>query len=340
MLAQGRCISVHDPSQVGEARREATNLASRLGFDESSAGRVAIVATEAARNLSLHANGGELVLTGLQWKNQPSMELLSIDRGPGMREVDKCMRDGYSTAGTPGTGLGAMARLADDFDVYSVPDKGTVLMARFLANHASASRGQQELEFSATSIPHSGEEVCGDAWGQESSVHGSTFVVADGLGHGDYAEQAAREALRIFRQAVGYKPSEILERMHAAMRSTRGAAVAVARVDLNQKIVVFAGIGNISAAILSNGTSRNMVSLNGTVGHEMRKVQEFVYPWAEDALLIMHSDGLGTRWDLGTYPGLWRRAPGVISGVLYRDFSRRRDDVTVLVARETRGQQG
>ncbi|HYD16440.1 MAG TPA: ATP-binding SpoIIE family protein phosphatase [Candidatus Nanoarchaeia archaeon] len=339
VLSHGHSISVHEESQVGEARREASSLATRLGFEQAAGGRVAIAVSEAARNLYLHGGGGEVVVSGLQWRNESCVEILAMDRGPGMQDIDKCMRDGYSTAGTPGTGLGAIARLADEFDLYSVPGKGTVLMARFLAKTTPGSRAEQQLEVSATCVAHPGEELCGDAWTHIPSANGDTLVVLDGLGHGEYAEQAAQEGLRIFRQYVNRTPTEILERMHAAMRGTRGAAVALTRIDLNQRCVVFAGIGNISAAIVSNGSSRNMVSLNGIVGHEMRKVREFEYPWSEDALLVMHSDGLGTKWDLGAYTGLSRRAPGVIAAVLYRDFSRRRDDVTVLVAREKQGQQ-
>jgi anti-sigma regulatory factor (Ser/Thr protein kinase) len=339
MVAHGRCISVHEQSQVGEARREALSVAKKLGLDETAAGRVAIVATEVARNLYLHGGGGELVLSGLQWRNQPCVEIVAVDRGPGMQGIDKYMRDGYSTAGTPGTGLGAIARLADAFDLYSDAGKGTVLMARFLGKPEASPGGEQQLEFSAACVPHSGEELCGDAWAYQATVGGGTFLVVDGLGHGEYAAQAAQEALRIFRQYSDRTPTEILERMHAAMRSTRGAAVALTRIDVIHKSVLFAGIGNISAAIMPYGTARNMVSLNGTVGHEMRKVREFLYPWPEDAVLIMHTDGLATKWDLDTYTGLWRRAPSVIAGVLYRDFSRRRDDVTVLVARERKGQQ-
>ena len=75
-----------------------------------------------------------------------------------------------------------------------------------------------------------------------------------------------------------------------------------------------------------------MVSYNGTVGHEVRKIREFTYLWPKGGLLVMHSDGLGTQWRLDRYPGLIARHPSLIAGVLYRDFNRGRDDVTVLVA--------
>jgi serine phosphatase RsbU (regulator of sigma subunit) len=211
-------------------------------------------------------------------------------------------------------------------------------VTRFYTKKAAGNLRASTLDVSATSVPHPGEHLCGDAWGTILDAHRAAFVIADGLGHGDYAEQAAQEAIRIFNQYSGGKPAELLEKMHSALRSTRGAAVAVAQIDLRQRQVSFAGVGNIAAEIIDNGNSRNLVSLNGIVGHEMRKVQEFMYPWSEGAILIMHSDGLGTKWNLDSYAGLSQRAPGVIAGVLYRDFSRRRDDVTVLVARQGKGQ--
>jgi hypothetical protein len=75
-----------------------------------------------------------------------------------------------------------------------------------------------------------------------------------------------------------------------------------------------------------------MVSLAGTAGHNMRKAQSFDYPYP-DGLVLMHSDGLATGWDLDRYPGLAHAHPTLIAGVLFRDYWRQRDDVTVLVAR-------
>ena len=85
---------------------------------------------------------------------------------------------------------------------------------------------------------------------------------------------------------------------------------------------------------MHNEQVRHLVSHNGIVGQEARKIGVFTYPWNRESLLLMHSDGLTERWDLKAYPALIRRDPGLIAGVLYRDFSRARDDATVLVARE------
>jgi hypothetical protein len=97
--------------------------------------------------------------------------------------------------------------------------------------------------------------------------------------------------------------------------------------------VRYAGVGNISAVIVTGEGTRSLVSHNGTVGHQMRKAQEFVYPWTSGALLVVHSDGLATHWKLDQYPGLLRQDPALVAAMLYRDHSRRRDDVSVVACR-------
>jgi hypothetical protein len=109
----------------------------------------------------------------------------------------------------------------------------------------------------------------------------------------------------------------------------------VAVIDRERREVRYAGVGNISAGIVTGDGSRSLVSHNGTVGLQMRKTQEFVYPWPSGALLVMHSDGLATRWRLDQYPGLYRQDPALIAAMLYRDYARPRDDVSVVVCRLT-----
>ena len=96
----------------------------------------------------------------------------------------------------------------------------------------------------------------------------------------------------------------------------------------------YSGVGNIAAVLIDcrTGATTSMVSQNGTVGYAIRKVKTFVYPWTLDSLLLMHSDGLATHWNLERYPGLAQMQAGVLAGILYRDFKRGRDDVTVLAA--------
>jgi hypothetical protein len=159
-------------------------------------------------------------------------------------------------------------------------------------------------------------------------------MVADGLGHGPHAYEASQGAIRIFHEKRSLGPAGILEACHAALRSTRGAALAIAELDFLHQVVRFSGVGNIAGAILSSGKQHNLVSLNGTIGHQVRQIKEYTYPWHDQAVLLMHSDGLATRWKFENYPGLVARHPSVVAGVLYRDHYRGRDDVTVLVAKQ------
>jgi hypothetical protein len=191
----------------------------------------------------------------------------------------------------------------------------------------------------AVSLPKPGEEVCGDGWAAEVNSSRSLVLVVDGLGHGPLAAEATRQAIEVFRANARLSPVELMGLLHDALRSTRGTAAAVAEVRFDDEEVRFVGVGNIAGTVSREGESRSLVSHNGIVGHQLRKVQEFVYPFPPGALLVLHSDGLTPHWRLDRYPGLAERDPAVIAGVLYRDCKRGRDDVTVLVLRENREPQ-
>ena len=333
-MMEAVALPILESSQAGEARRIAIALASRLGFNETERGKIGIVVTEAANNLVRYAKDGELVLQPLTRNEIEGIEILALDKGPGISNISECLRDGFSTGGTSGTGLGAISRLSAFFDMYSVPNLGTACLAQLWANSQPVKQPDIDLESGAVCLPKIGEEISGDAWATAQDSGRTLLLVADGLGHGPQAAQASREAVRIFRANLGKSPKEIVEAAHAALRSTRGAALAIAEVDFEQLTVRFAGVGNISGTILAQEKTNSLVSYNGTVGHEVRKIQEFVYPWPKGGLLVMHSDGLGTQWRLDRYPGLVAKHPSLLAGVLYRDFNRGRDDVTVLVVRE------
>lgn len=323
-------IPVSECSQIGEARRSASQLAAHLGFDGTCQGKLAIVAAEAATNLVRHSQGGEVLLQACPDGDGPAVELLALDKGPGIADLGRSMRDGVSSGNTPGNGFGAMQRLSSLLDVYSAPSLGTALLSRVW----SGEHRKPRLQYGGIAVAKSGETACGDAIAVESSPQRALLMVADGLGHGTDAALAAEEATRILRQHRGLTPAAILERAHGALRSTRGAAVAVAEIDWSARLLRYAGVGNISAAIIAPAAVRRLVSHNGTLGHTVRKLQEFQYPWPEHATLVMHSDGLSSHWDVDRYAGLLARDPTLIAGVLYRDFERGRDDVSVVVARE------
>jgi anti-sigma regulatory factor (Ser/Thr protein kinase) len=323
-------VPVAEPSQVSEARRVATSLAFAAGFGEDDSGKISLAATEAATNLAKYSTQGELLLNTVHRGSGMGLEIISVDKGPGIADLDACLRDGHSTSGSPGTGLGALRRLASVFDIYSAAGIGTTVLCRFWPRQAA--RVSRPLEAGAVAVPHPGESVCGDAWAVRQDPGCLSLMVADGLGHGPLAADAASRAVEAFRQAPG-TPTEILHRAHGPMRSTRGAAAAVARIDVEQARVRYAGIGNITGLISAPQGNHYMVSHAGILGHEMIRLQEFTYELPPDALLVMYSDGLTSHCAPDSWPGLRGHDPSLIAGMLYRLCTRGRDDATVLVAR-------
>jgi anti-sigma regulatory factor (Ser/Thr protein kinase) len=325
-------VPVTETRGVGEARRLAVKLAEALQLSETEIGLVARVVTEAATNILVHAKRGEVLLRPFAVGGGPSLEVLALDQGPGMANVAYASRDGFSTSGSPGLGLGAIAHLSTYFEISSAPGKGTALLARIGGDSDGAPAG---LEWGAVCVPKHHEEVCGDAWAVMTGEGQNSVLVVDGLGHGPLAFDAAEQALRAFREHAGDRPESYLRAVHEAMQETRGAVAAVAEIDWRQRELHYAGAGNIAGTLVrAEGAASNLVSHNGTLGKNVTRFQEFTYPWPEQGLLVLHSDGLSSQWELEPYPGLTRKHPSLIAGVLYRDFASRRDDVVILVGRE------
>ena len=325
-------VQIADSSQVGEVRRAASKLAAEAGLDETETGRVALIATELGTNILKHATRGEIVLRAFGSPGRSAMELVAIDAGPGIADLDRALRDGFSTAGSQGTGLGALGRIATSFDIFSGRGQGTVLVARVVRE--SRRDSNPRFNVGVIQVPKAEESVCGDDF--SLTVHdsgASRLVVADGLGHGIAAADASSLAARIAAERPEESAAETMAAIHAALRSTRGAAVAVAAIDADARSLRFSGVGNIAGSIVQPGSMKTLVSHNGIAGHSARNIQEFLYPWPSGGLLIMHSDGVSGRWNLDEYPGIMSRDPSIIAGVIYRDFTRHRDDAIVVVAR-------
>ena len=334
-MEESYAVRIGDESGVGAARREAARIGRAVGLDVQTAGRLAIVATELGENVWKHAGGGELVLRALDG----GVELLALDKGPGMADVGRAMGDGYSTKGTAGTGLGAVRRQSQLLDIYTRVGAGTAVLARVMSAAAATSGGAgraaapSRVTVGGVCLPKPGEEVPGDSWTVARAAGRTVVLVADGLGHGPDAAVAARAATRLVADCVRRPPAELLARAHEAMRGTRGAAVAVAAVDEDAGELVFAGIGNVAAHLVhADGTTMGLPSSYGTVGGDLRKIQEQRAPLAAGDGLLLATDGVRPRWRWSDYPALWRRDPALVAGIVYRDFAAGRDDATVVVA--------
>ena len=314
---------------MAEARRHAATLAQKLGFQEPAAGQLALALTEAGTNILKHAREGRIVVRVIERGGVLGLETLAIDRGPGIANLGESMRDGYSTAGSPGTGLGALKRMTSAFDIWSQPGKGTLVRFEAWPRPPAA----EALPAGAISLPKSGEPVCGDGWTVVQGRGCIVLFVVDGLGHGPDAATAARSAVDIVERHAQLDAMNLMQAVHDALRPTRGAAAALAMLQPQSELCTFCGVGNIAASIRANGAARNMVSHNGTLGHQVRRMQEFSYPFPRGALFVAHSDGIATHWDLAGYPGLAARHPSMVASALARDYARGRDDLTIVALR-------
>jgi anti-sigma regulatory factor (Ser/Thr protein kinase) len=342
-------LSVTDTSHISDARRQVASLVQYGDFTETDNGRIALIITELATNLLKHAGQGSILVQavsaareftssdGLVEHNADliGLDILSIDKGPGMRDTQACLEDGYSTAGSSGTGLGAIVRQSDSFHVYSERDKGSVFHSRVISSSSKVNNHDRVmLSLAGINVPYKGEDVSGDGWGCKATPGGISIILADGIGHGQDAHQASRSAVASFLQSDSSHPSEFLTDVHQTLAFSRGAAVSIGTWNLHESNLIFCGIGNVAGSISDQKQGRKMMTFNGTLGHNVGKFHDLKYPIADDGVFVMHSDGLTANWTLESYTGLAAMPPIVIAAVLFRDLSRHRDDACVVVAKK------
>lgn len=332
-----KLLYITDESMIGYARRELKTLCDEADCNEIKE-NAAVVITELASNGIKHAHDSSIIIKYIENSKRSGLEIIYMDKGPGF-DVEQVTHDGFSTAGSMGIGLGAIQRLSDECYIYSKPGKGTCIVCRLFVKRSNVPHSIQTLitrkafEYSHICVAIAGQDYCGDDVAVYIHNNYCLCMVADGLGHGEYAHQAAVLAKDIFYDNIEKEPDDIIGKMHKALYTTRGAAVSIAKIIPDESKVVYAGIGNISGALI--GQKRvNMVSHNGTLGMDTIKIQTFIYPWNKNDILIMHSDGISAKWDLGEYQDVVYQDLSLISGVIFRDYHRPKDDASLLILKE------
>src|SRR5215470_11184969 len=222
-------LEIAERSRVAEARRLAVAAATQQGFSATNAGRVAIAATELATNLIKHAAGGQIIIGTFDDAEGKGVELLALDRGPGIPDLNRALTDGHSSTGSAGTGLGAIRRSADVFALTSGIGRGTAVLARLKDEARLAAKGGYVI--GGLCAPYPGERVCGDGWAGNWRAETMRLLLADGSGHGPEANKAAQRAIEIFHDRIGHDAEAVARAIDRALGATRGAAIAVAEID-------------------------------------------------------------------------------------------------------------
>lgn len=341
-------IEIKDAAQVGAARRLIHGFASRLGFDENQLAELAIVVQEIGTNGVAYAEHGGWLHFTTPIVDAPGIELFYWDKGPGIYNLDRAVRDGVSTSGGLGSGLGAIRRLMDELDLYSTvratgrlslsaqrrTTHGTALLARkWLDKEHAPARTAQAKRTGAWSRPHPDETDNGDAYFICTRASRTLYAVIDGLGHGSGAKAAADVALEQLQEWRGEPLDEVLHGVHDALRATRGAVMSAVVIDTDAQSFQCAGAGNVMVRVFGTPERATPIIANGTLGARLGQVRVWTQAWAEGATCVMASDGISAAWEMDSYPGLLTRSPQLLAGILMRDYGRDSDDATVLVVR-------
>jgi anti-sigma regulatory factor (Ser/Thr protein kinase) len=342
---------IKDEAQVGAARRGVHRFASRLGFADDRLSEIDIVVQEIGTNAARYASSGGC----LHWceapGDEPGLELFYFDKGPGIYDLDRALRDGVSSGGSIGGGFGAMRRLLDEFDAYSNvkgttrrlttnrrSTHGTALLGRKWVSAPSGDERDERARREARRLgvwsrPRPGEETNGDAYFVGRHDGETLLAVVDGLGHGRGAREAAAAAVEVLEQWRGEPLDELTLAVHDALRATRGAVMGAVAIDPAREKFAYAGVGNVEVRVLGATEPARPIPTNGTLGARLSQVRVWPHRWTEGSTIVIASDGISATWDPAHYPGLVSRSPQLLAGVLLRDFGRNSDDATVLVYR-------
>lgn len=325
-------FNASDRSYFAILKKEIHAIAVSGNFGEKKLGMIDIVIAEIVSNLSKHADEGKVMVKLIEENGINGLEIIAIDNGPGMTDVKRMMPDGVSTKNTLGQGLGSIKRQTDFFQIYSMKDWGTILLAR-IYNEIPAPKN---IKFDIKSIllPKPGETECGDGFYSIITKDHVKLFLGDGLGHGPDAAKAVMTAGDSFLKCTENSPEEIIKHINVAVKKTRGLVGTVVVFNIKEKNWKICGVGNISTKIISPDQTKNYIGYNGIIGLNLSNnlhSQEINYDPGQH--LVMVSDGLKSRWDLFKHPTIFRYDLSMISATLYKDFARNSDDMSVVTCK-------
>lgn len=325
-------LTLSDRSYVSLVKKDIKKIAEGIGFDANRLAEIEIIISEVASNIIKHTPGGSILVKHVVKGSLEGIEIISIDNGPGMSNPLMMLKDGVSTTKTLGQGLGAIKRLSDNFDIYSVPKWGTILLARIFKNPEADIKSKDIFNISTLMVPKSGEEFCGDGFKFFTRKSTCQVLAFDGLGHGPEAYKASEAAIKSFTQTQNLDPADRLRSMSTSIKNTRGGVGMIFSIDQKKNSLTFCGVGNISARVLTEGKLKSCISYNGIVGHTFpNTINSNTINWAKEEYLIITSDGIISRWDVNALANIMKYDMSIVAASLFKDFARGNDDTLIMI---------
>jgi anti-sigma regulatory factor (Ser/Thr protein kinase) len=323
-----------DRSYFANIKKQIRQYVAKLQLATTRGNEVDIIVAEITSNLLKHTDsGGEILATCRKDETGEYLEIISLDNGPGLYNVDKVMEDGYSTTGTLGAGLGSIKGLSDVFEIYTYKSWGTVLLSRVYKNPVLA-KALPKKNYGAIIVAKPGEACSGDGYCVCETENGFKILHADGLGHGPEAKHAVDVAVQAFTACKETTPIATITHLHERLLKTRGIVANVIFYNKPENSWNMAGVGNISTRWAGTKGERNYTPDNGIIGHLLASsFNDLVLSGKDYQLLVSCSDGIKTRWNLERSKAARLHSPLIQAAAIYKDFSRRTDDASVVVCK-------
>jgi len=344
-------VALNEEASIGQARRALNRRAAELDFNERRLAEIDIAMHEIGSNaIKFGRSTGQIYFTETDSDlDAPGIEIIYIDKGPGIEDPLLAVEDGYTTTGSMGAGLGAVKRMVDEFYIYSMVHSSTkrlslyertshgtaIVLRKYVADEAERPASDNRSRWGAFTRPQAGEESNGDGYIIKRFENRQLIAIIDGLGHGEGARLAAAAAIASVEENSEAAVEAILRAAHEALRSTRGVVMGVAAIDCSSRTIEYSGIGNTDFRVLGGTKPLRFISLNGTLGSRLERVKVFKEQLPRAATIVLSTDGISERWDPENYPGLLGLDPQLLCAVVLRDYGRANDDATILCGRLT-----
>jgi anti-sigma regulatory factor (Ser/Thr protein kinase) len=318
-------ISVVDEASVSLVRERVRDVTRSAGLGETDAASLVNVASELAHNQLAHARGGRIVVREVARRENPGVEVIAADAGDGIHEVGRALRGRQPDGQSLGIGLAAVCELADEVDFDVRLGEGTCVWARKFATRAAPMRCVGVI-----SRAIEGERRSGDDVSFARSYDELIIALADGLGHGVEARDAASRAVdAAMHGAFEDAPS----RLNTATVGTRGAVACVARID-SASAIEMSIIGNVSAHVCGRRATRRHIGTSSVLGSRTGiRAAHVTESLTIGEVLAIFSDGLSTKLTLEGEDALLHVHPIVIAEMLLTRFGTTRDDATIVVVK-------
>ncbi len=334
-LPDEESIAVLDEASVSVVRQRVRREGAALGLSQPALGSIVNVASELGHNQLAHARGGRIAIRRIERSATPGIEIVAADRGDGVAAPTDALRavrrpSWPNARASLGVGLAAVVELADELDFDVRIGEGSCIWARKFARPVARRR-----EVGVYGRPYPGEETSGDDGIFVRSDEDLLVGLADGLGHGSQAREASAAAVKTLRRSALQRIGRILEDCHDALHETRGAVMALARIPEPGDDMQAAAVGNVSLHAYGPANRRHVVGSSFVLGSRGRQPRISVedHPLGNRDVVVLFSDGIFTRADIGAEVDLLREHPIIIAHQVVDRFARDNDDALVLVAR-------